>query len=75
MKLTCEDKNYFLGMTKLTYLRTRRHGGQIAKCIFMVQCELFEKFNDIETSNYLEMQQALRNRDFKKYIKEVAKLS
>ena len=75
MKLTCEDKDYFLRMTKLTYSRTRRHGGKIAKCIFMVQCKLFEKFNGIETSNYLEMQLALRNRDFKKYMKEVAKLS
>lgn len=72
LKLSKEDLDYFLRMIRLTFLRTRKHDGRIAKCIFVVQCELFKKFDGVESSTDLKMQDALKNRNFKKYMKENA---
>lgn len=72
LELSKEDVDYFLKMVRLTFYRTKMHDGKIAKCIFIAQCELFKRFESIESMTDLNMQNALRNRDFKKYMKENA---
>lgn len=74
LKLSNEDLKYFLRMVRLTFSRTKKHEGKIAKCIFIVQCELFKKFDGIESMEDLRLQKALKCTDFKEYLKENSKM-
>lgn len=58
-------------MVKTTYKRTAVFDGKIAKCIFIVQCELYRKFNVVSSKNE-KLQNALKNQDFKTYLKIVS---
>lgn len=75
IELDNETKLYFLRMVKLTYRRTHTLGLKIARSIFCVQCYLYERFNGIALSDmkYKNIDAALTNHNFRKYIKEVNK--
>lgn len=62
---------FFLRMVVLTESRTVVCNGKIAKCIFCVQCCLYERFAGVSTSEYSDIQEALRGMDFKKYIEAI----
>lgn len=66
---------YFLSSIKLTYLRTLRHNGKIAKCIFVVWCYWFDKLDGLRTTKFTNLQNALKRKDFKKYILENVRLN
>lgn len=74
LRLSNEDLNYFLRMVKLTFSRTKKHEGKISKCIFIVQCELFKRFDGVESTEELRLQNALKCKDFKEYLKENSKM-
>lgn len=75
LSLCEEDTEYFLNSIKLTYARTLKHNGKIAKCIFVVWCHLFAEFDEVRTARYTNLQDALRRKDFKKYILENIRLN
>ena len=70
-----DDIEYFLSSIKLTYLRTLRHNGKIAKCIFVVWCYWFDKLDGLRTTKFTNLQNALKRKDFKKYILENVRLN
>lgn len=70
-----DDIEYFLSSIKLTYLRTLRHNGKIAKCIFIVWCYWFDKLDGLRTTKFTNLQNALKRKDFKKYILENVRLN
>lgn len=44
----------------------------IAKCIFIVQCNLYKYYEEIQIKENKELQIALTNQDFIKYLKAVS---
>lgn len=69
---TEENFAYFLRMVKVTYGRTQRCNGVITKCIFIVQCNLYKYYEGIQIKENRELQIALTNQDFIKYLKAVS---
>ena len=74
LKLDAKAFSYFLRMVRLTYKRTCRCNTEIAKSIFCVQCELYQKFRDVKPDSdaYRDIEAALQTRNFRKYLKAVA---
>ena len=68
---TEENFAYFLRMVRITYGRTQRCNGVITKCIFIVQCHLYKYYEGIQIKEYKDLQMALKNQDFIKYLKAV----
>lgn len=62
---------YFLRMVVLTQSRTTLLNGKIAKCIFVVQCQLYKRFEGIEICEYADIQEALKEKDYSKYISAI----
>lgn len=62
---------YFLRMVVLTQSRTTLLNGKIAKCIFAVQCQLYERFAGITTYEFTDIQEALKEKDYSKYIRAI----
>lgn len=69
---TQDSYECFLSMVGLTYHRTKYLGAEVARCVFVVQRMLFERYyeNCEVTSNRKKerIQRALRINDFRKYI-------
>ena len=75
LKITENNFAYFLRMVKITYERTKNSYGYISKCIFVVQCNLYNKYyRGIHINKNLKLQIALKNKDFKQYFKEMNKV-
>ena len=74
LELDAKSFSYFLRMVRLTYKRTCRCNTKIAKSIFCVQCELYQKFRDVKPDSdaYRDIEAALQTRNFRKYLKAVA---
>lgn len=68
-----DSYKYFLKMVGLTYRRTRYLPSQIQQCIFIVQCELYNKYfknMKLELQDKEQMlQYALETENYKMYIK------
>lgn len=62
---------HFLRMVVLTQSRTTLLNGKIAKCVFAVQCQLYEQFVGIRTCEYVDIQEALKEKDYSKYIRAI----
>lgn len=63
---------YFISMVNLTYQRTKYMGVHTAKCIFVVQKMLLEKYykdyNIVSNNKKKRIQKALKSNSFRKYI-------
>lgn len=73
LTLTNADLDYFLSMVGLTYRRTCKCSAEIAKAIFVVQCELYKQFSGLKSDKNISLQKALENVDYRKYIHAVCK--
>ena len=68
---TPENFEYFMRMVRMTYRRTCRCSGAVAKGIFVIQCELFQRYEGVFAGEGGRLQTALRNRDYRKYLKYI----
>lgn len=75
LKLDAKDLRYFPKMVRLTYARTEACNVVVVRSVFNVQCEFNEQFDKIRFVNEKdrELERALRNRDFKVYLRAVWK--
>ena len=71
LDLDLDSYNYFLRMVKLTYRRTYICDTLIAKCIFELQCNMFNNFKKIKTVKNSKIELALKNKDFRAYLRAV----
>lgn len=75
LELDSKDLRYFLKMVRLTYARTEACKVVIVRSVFIVQCELYQQFDKVRSVDEKdrELERALRNRDFKGYLRAVWK--
>lgn len=73
LSLDSLDLEYFLHMVKLTYRRTSACNIYVAKSIFVVQCHLIQKFENLafNSGNNYGLELALKNKDYRGYLKTV----
>ena len=73
LQLAKAEFEYFLSMVRLTYQRNRLCSGEIAKAIFVVQCELYKQFFGLKSDNNLDLQKTLAECNYVKYVNIVSK--
>ncbi len=68
LKPTEDNLKYFLRMLRLTYSRTRCCNSVIAKCIFVIQCELYKYYEGISVEEKASLQTALKKKEYVRYL-------
>ena len=73
VQLTTDDLEHFLHMVRLTYSRTCICPVDVARSVFVAQCEMYKRFSGLKSSKLTDrkLEAALKNRNYKGYMRAV----